>query len=133
MQDADHEDRSRKEKEREKKERQEASIREREKEVQRVLGDTLRERDKEREQHKREEAMQQFKALLVDLVSGCQSLVLICHSFTACIITWISLYFYHRKEPESIVIDVILLSTYVNLSGALFSCYSKILTRWQIA
>lgn len=43
-------------------------MREREKEVQRSLGETLRERDKEREQHRREEAVQQFKALLVDLV-----------------------------------------------------------------
>ncbi|GFR29138.1 transcription elongation regulator 1 [Trichonephila clavata] len=55
-------------KEWEKQERVEASIREREKEVQRTLSTHLRERDKERELHKHDEAIQHFKALLTDLV-----------------------------------------------------------------
>jgi transcription elongation regulator 1 len=36
--------------------------------VQRSLSSSLRERDKEREQHKKEEAVQHFKALLADMV-----------------------------------------------------------------
>lgn len=44
------------------------SIREREKEVQRTLAGHLRDRDKEREHHKRDEAIRHFSALLVDLV-----------------------------------------------------------------
>jgi hypothetical protein len=48
----------------------EASMREREKEVQRTLATHLRDRDKEREQHKHDEAVQHFNALLADLVSG---------------------------------------------------------------
>jgi transcription elongation regulator 1 len=48
----------------------EASLREREKEVQRTLATHLRDRDKEREQHKHDEAVQHFNALLADLVSG---------------------------------------------------------------
>ncbi|KAL1461069.1 hypothetical protein WDU94_013000, partial [Cyamophila willieti] len=52
----------------EKKARQEASIREREKEVQRTLAVHLRDRDNEREQHKRDEAVACFNALLADLV-----------------------------------------------------------------
>ena len=36
--------------------------------MQRSLSSSLRERDKEREQHKRDEAVQHFKALLADLV-----------------------------------------------------------------
>ncbi|GFY56020.1 transcription elongation regulator 1 [Trichonephila inaurata madagascariensis] len=55
-------------KEWEKLERVEASIREREKEVQRTLSTHLRERDKERELHKHDEAIQHFRALLADLV-----------------------------------------------------------------
>jgi transcription elongation regulator 1 len=47
----------------------EASLREREKEVQRTLATHLRDRDKEREQHKHDEAVQHFNALLADLVS----------------------------------------------------------------
>lgn len=47
----------------------EASIKEREKEVQQSLANSLRERDKERDQHKKEEAVQHFKALLVDMAS----------------------------------------------------------------
>lgn len=48
--------------------RAEASLREREKEVQRTLATHMRDRDKEREQHKRDEAIQHFNALLSDLV-----------------------------------------------------------------
>lgn len=55
-------------KEKEKQERIEASIREREKEVQRELSAHLRERDKEREQHLHAETVENFKALLIDLV-----------------------------------------------------------------
>uniref|UniRef100_A0A1B6G3D6 FF domain-containing protein n=1 Tax=Cuerna arida TaxID=1464854 RepID=A0A1B6G3D6_9HEMI len=56
------------EKEKEKAARVEASLREREKEVQRTLAVHLRDRDNEREQHKHDEAVQHFKALLADLV-----------------------------------------------------------------
>lgn len=55
-------------KEREKQLRAEQSIREREKEVQRTLAGHLRDRDKEREHHKRDEAIGHFNALLTDLV-----------------------------------------------------------------
>lgn len=55
-------------KEKEKQERIEASIREREKEVQKELSAHLRERDKEREQHMHSETVENFNALLVDLV-----------------------------------------------------------------
>lgn len=55
-------------KEKEKQDRIDASIREREREVQRTLSTHLRERNKEREQHKHDEAMQHFSALLADLV-----------------------------------------------------------------
>ena len=44
------------------------AIKKREEEVQRSLSSSLRERDKERDQHKRDEAVQHFKALLADLV-----------------------------------------------------------------
>ncbi|XP_037088891.1 transcription elongation regulator 1-like, partial [Pollicipes pollicipes] len=54
--------------EREKRERVEASLREREKEVQRTLAEHLRDRDKEREQHKHAEAVQHMLAVLADLV-----------------------------------------------------------------
>lgn len=37
--------------------------------MERSLSSSLRERDKEREQHKKDEAVQLFNALLVDLVS----------------------------------------------------------------
>ncbi|XP_017046622.1 transcription elongation regulator 1 isoform X1 [Drosophila ficusphila] len=57
-----------KQKEREKKLRAEQSIREREKEVQRTLAGHLRDRDKEREHHMREECIGHFTALLTDLV-----------------------------------------------------------------
>ena len=53
---------------REKQARVEASLKEREKEVKETLATSLRERDKERDQHKKEEAIQHFKALLVDMV-----------------------------------------------------------------
>lgn len=45
-------------KEKDRQARVEASIREREKEVQRTLANHMRDRDKEREQHKRDEAIQ---------------------------------------------------------------------------
>ncbi|CAK1587926.1 unnamed protein product [Parnassius mnemosyne] len=48
--------------------RAQASIKEREREVQRALATSLRDRDKEREYHKRDEAVQHFNALLADLV-----------------------------------------------------------------
>lgn len=48
--------------------RAELSIKEREKEVQRTLATHMRDRDKEREHHKRDEAMRHFNALLADLV-----------------------------------------------------------------
>jgi transcription elongation regulator 1 len=54
--------------EREKKERAEVSIREREKEVQKSLASHLRDRDKERDFHRHEEAIQEFQALMTDLV-----------------------------------------------------------------
>ncbi|XP_055383465.1 transcription elongation regulator 1 isoform X2 [Condylostylus longicornis] len=57
-----------KQKERDRQLRAEQSIKEREKEVQRSLANHLRDRDKEREHHKREEAMRNFNALLADLV-----------------------------------------------------------------
>ena len=47
----------------------EESLRKREEEVQKTLSSSLREREKEREQHKREEAVQHFKALMADMVS----------------------------------------------------------------
>ncbi|KAJ8704155.1 hypothetical protein PYW07_013449 [Mythimna separata] len=53
---------------REKEARAQASIKEREREVQRALATSLRDRDKEREYHKRDEAVQHFNALLADLV-----------------------------------------------------------------
>lgn len=52
----------------EKQARAEASIKEREKEVQRTLANHLRDRDKEREHHKRDEAIRHFTALMADLV-----------------------------------------------------------------
>lgn len=52
----------------EKQARVEASIKEREKEVQRTLANHLRDRDKEREHHKRDESIRHFTALLADLV-----------------------------------------------------------------
>ncbi|XP_050359365.1 transcription elongation regulator 1 isoform X2 [Nymphalis io] len=48
--------------------RAQASIKERERQVQRALATSLRDRDKEREYHKRDEAVQHFNALLADLV-----------------------------------------------------------------
>lgn len=48
--------------------RAEQSIREREKEVQKTLATHMRDRDKEREHHKRDEAIRHFNALLADLV-----------------------------------------------------------------
>lgn len=43
-------------------------MREREKEVQRALAGHLRDREKEREQHRHGEAVQEFQSLLADLV-----------------------------------------------------------------
>ncbi|XP_051513573.1 transcription elongation regulator 1-like isoform X2 [Myxocyprinus asiaticus] len=59
---------SEKEKELEKQARIEASLRERERTVQRFRSEQTKEIDREREQHKREEALQHFKALLSDMV-----------------------------------------------------------------
>lgn len=58
----------RQQKERERRLRAEASIKEREKEVQRTLATHLRDRDKGRQQHQRDEAIRHFNALLADLV-----------------------------------------------------------------
>ncbi|XP_058053276.1 transcription elongation regulator 1 [Anopheles bellator] len=58
----------RQQKERDRKLRAEASIKEREKEVQRTLATHLRDRDKERQHHQRDEAIRHFNALLTDLV-----------------------------------------------------------------
>ncbi|XP_062856994.1 transcription elongation regulator 1a isoform X2 [Trichomycterus rosablanca] len=57
-----------KEKELEKQARVEASLRERERTVQQFRSEQTKEIDREREQHKREEAVQHFKALLSDMV-----------------------------------------------------------------
>ncbi|XP_052006164.1 transcription elongation regulator 1-like isoform X1 [Xyrauchen texanus] len=59
---------SEKEKELEKQARIEASLRERERTVQKFRSEQTKEIDREREQHKREEAIQHFKALLSDMV-----------------------------------------------------------------
>ncbi|NP_938171.2 transcription elongation regulator 1a [Danio rerio] len=59
-----------KEKELEKQARVEASLRERERTVQRFRSEQTKEIDREREQHKREEAVQHFKALLSDMVKS---------------------------------------------------------------
>lgn len=55
-------------KDRDRQARAEASIKEREREVQRTLAENFRERDKERQHHKRDEAVRHFTALLADLV-----------------------------------------------------------------
>lgn len=55
-------------KDRERQARAEASIKEREKQVQKTLAEHLRDRDKERLHHKRDEAIRNFTALLADLV-----------------------------------------------------------------
>ena len=73
FQESDEEER----REKEKQERIQASLREREKEVQRTLSTSLRERDKGREQHKKEEAIQHFKALLADMVRLCIFLLMV--------------------------------------------------------
>lgn len=57
------------EEERERQRRIEESLRKREEEVQRALAGHLRDRDKERMQHKHDEAVHNFNALLADLVS----------------------------------------------------------------
>ena len=67
-------------KDREKQERIEASLKKREEEVHRSLSTSLRERDKERELHKKDEAVQHFNALLADLVSP-PSLCRHCHVY----------------------------------------------------
>ena len=54
---------------REKQERAEASIRERERQVKEEMSYIAKDRDKEREHHRFEEAVQHYKALLTDLVS----------------------------------------------------------------
>lgn len=50
----------------------EASLREREREVQKARSEQTKEIDREREQHKREEAIQHFKALMSDMVRWLQ-------------------------------------------------------------
>lgn len=65
---------SEKEKELERQARIEASLREREREVQKARSEQTKEIDREREQHKREEAIQNFKALLSDMVRHWQLL-----------------------------------------------------------
>jgi transcription elongation regulator 1 len=55
-------------KDRDRQARAEASIKQREQEVQRTLADNLRDRDKERQHHKRDESVRHFTALLADLV-----------------------------------------------------------------
>lgn len=57
-----------KEKDLERQARMEASLREREREVQKARFEQSKEIDREREQHKREEAIQNFKALMSDMV-----------------------------------------------------------------
>lgn len=61
-------DKAKEEREKERQAKTEASLKRREEEVQRTLATHMRDRDKEREQHKRDEARQHFNALLVDLV-----------------------------------------------------------------
>lgn len=65
---SDVEDTVRQRKERDRQIRAEASIKERGKEVQRTLEGHLRDRDKERQHHKKDEAIRHFTALLADLV-----------------------------------------------------------------
>uniref|UniRef100_A0A182JI23 Transcription elongation regulator 1 n=1 Tax=Anopheles atroparvus TaxID=41427 RepID=A0A182JI23_ANOAO len=65
---SDEDEIERQQKERDRKMRAEASIKEREKEVQRTLATHLRDRDKERQHHQRDEAIRHFNALLADLV-----------------------------------------------------------------
>ncbi|XP_035784907.1 transcription elongation regulator 1-like isoform X2 [Anopheles albimanus] len=65
---SDEDEIDRQQKERDRKLRAEASIKEREKEVQRTLASHLRDRDKERQLHQRDEAIRHFNALLTDLV-----------------------------------------------------------------
>lgn len=55
-------------KDRDRQMRAEASIKEREKQVQKTLAEHLKDRDKERNIHKRDEAIRNFSALLADLV-----------------------------------------------------------------
>lgn len=55
-------------KDRDRQARAEASIKQREKEVEKKMAENLRERDKERQHHKRDEAVRHFTALLADLV-----------------------------------------------------------------
>lgn len=57
-----------KEREQERQARIEVSLREREREVQKARSEQTKEIDREREQHKREEAIQHFKALMSDMV-----------------------------------------------------------------
>ncbi|KAL5022911.1 hypothetical protein ScPMuIL_002066 [Solemya velum] len=68
---SDHDDDDRKD--REKQERIEASLRKRQEEVHRSLSTSLRERDKEQQQHKKDEAIQVFNALLADLVRNAEA------------------------------------------------------------
>ena len=67
--------------EKEKQRRIEESLRKREEEVQRHLAGHLRDRDKERMQHKHDEAVHNFTALLADLVSVIVILAVHCFYF----------------------------------------------------
>lgn len=71
---------SEKEKELEKQARIEASLRERERTVQRFRSEQTKEIDREREQHKREEAIQHFKALMSDMVNNTRTYYCYCLS-----------------------------------------------------
>lgn len=59
----------------------EASLREREREVQKARSEQTKEIDREREQHKREEAIQHFKALMSDMVRCIAAILLNSYSY----------------------------------------------------
>lgn len=59
----------------------EASLREREREVQKARSEQTKEIDREREQHKREEAIQHFKALMSDMVRCIAAFLLNSYSY----------------------------------------------------
>ena len=102
LQDSDDEER----RNREKQERVQESMRKREEEVKQSLSSSLRERDKEREQHKKDEAIQLFNALLADLVSYfvirdvniVRNLSLQCLQFYCPNIHWVSRYEPHHEK-----------------------------------
>ena len=59
----------------------EASLKEREKEVQESLASSMRERDKERQHQQKDEASQNFSVLLVDVVSAPTHSIHSCYRF----------------------------------------------------